>query len=376
MPDMRAWPQTREQRLGEAIDSIGATGLQSRGARGWIGTPMAMRIAAALAAALVAQAWFALADISAGLPLVREQPARLDASAWIQTAIAFSVSALFVAALVAARSRSSPFERVSTQRSALAVGSAVLLLALAATLLVVFEPTAFHDAAQEDRALEWVSAGLLFAGAVGLAAAALRHCAGLERLVAIGLALALFLLGMEEISWMQRVFGFATPGPLAAANWQGEFNLHNIQTDLSEFAYYVGAGLFLVVLPLVGELLSPTLRAHRMASILPGRMVAAVAAPAAIFTYGQWDLFAMQCVTMLTLAVLAAFAQSARRRGDRAESLVYLLWLIGVAGGQALMLAYGSALIDVPDPTEYREFFIAAGFAAYGWTVARSAWRA
>jgi hypothetical protein len=39
-----------------------------------------------------------------------------------------------------------------------------------------------------------------------------------------------FFVGFgEEISWGQRIFGFDTPGPVAAVNVQEEFNLHNIE---------------------------------------------------------------------------------------------------------------------------------------------------
>ena len=42
------------------------------------------------------------------------------------------------------------------------------------------------------------------------------------------LALALFLGAGEEISWGQRLLGFATPQALASVNAQQEFNIHNL----------------------------------------------------------------------------------------------------------------------------------------------------
>ncbi|GJM43521.1 MAG: hypothetical protein DHS20C21_03630 [Gemmatimonadota bacterium] len=65
---------------------------------------------------------------------------------------------------------------------------------------------------------------------------ALRARAVLARLGERGLsrwfllaAVGLFLLVGEEISWGQRLFGWATPENLAAINRQGETTLHNIQ---------------------------------------------------------------------------------------------------------------------------------------------------
>jgi hypothetical protein len=80
----------------------------------------------------------------------------------------------------------------------------------------------------------------------------------------------LFVIGMEEISWGQRLFGFATPERLAEANWQAEFNFHNVQTDLSETVYYFGAGIFLIVLPLLRDLVPVSVASHRWLTLRPG----------------------------------------------------------------------------------------------------------
>ena len=42
-------------------------------------------------------------------------------------------------------------------------------------------------------------------------------------------ALALFIVGMEEVSYFQRVIQFETPESFVG-NMQGEFNLHNFNT--------------------------------------------------------------------------------------------------------------------------------------------------
>ena len=42
------------------------------------------------------------------------------------------------------------------------------------------------------------------------------------------LAVGLFIIGMEEISWGQRIFNIETPSVLEAHNWKGEMNLHNV----------------------------------------------------------------------------------------------------------------------------------------------------
>jgi hypothetical protein len=44
-----------------------------------------------------------------------------------------------------------------------------------------------------------------------------------------------------------------------------------------------------------------------------------------------------------------------------------------VACGQSLFLAFGPTLVDIPDATEYKEFFIGLGFAWYAGSVFRNA---
>ena len=65
----------------------------------------------------------------------------------------------------------------------------------------------------------------------------------------------LVVLG-EEISWGQRIFGFATPEGLAAVNYQREFNFHNLDfvrehlTDSSTSV--LKANLFSLVMMIIG----------------------------------------------------------------------------------------------------------------------------
>jgi hypothetical protein len=167
---------------------------------------------------------------------------------------------------------------------------------------------------------------------------------------------------MEEISWMQRVFGYATPEAVAQHNWQAEFNLHNFQTDLAELLFYFGTGLFLVVLPLVGEALPSWQPVKRFARFIPGRFTAAMAAPMMLFTYGQWNLLPIQLLWFASLFVLAAFARTARTGLERA---LFIGMAVAVAAGEAVFLVQGHILIDVPDATEFKELFVGIGLACF-----------
>ena len=213
-----------------------------------------------------------------------------------------------------------------------AAALAVLAVAGACTLLFVVDPAWFGAGALEDSPVEWLSA-LLLLGASGLFANLLigrlrggARLASWACLPPLLFALVLFVMGMEEISWLQRVIGFDTPAELARANMQQEFNLHNVHTDLSENVYYIGAGTFLILLPFLRDAL-PGARGTLgwIDHYIPGRWVAAVAAPLSIFNYGMWNVIPMQMTMMLTVLVCLVYAHAAQVRGARAEARLFAL---------------------------------------------------
>ncbi len=338
--------------------------------RGWLASAPALRLGVVLLLAAAGLAGFTLYEsVALGWPLGREEMARFDAYHLLRTVFAAGAAALLAVAVTAARARDCALNLARLDTAATLAAASVMMVALAAVGLLAANPASFHAFAQEDTPLEWASALLLLVASALFALNFARELARRRSVPALALAgllaAAFFVLGMEEISWMQRIFGFGTPEPLAEVNWQAEFNLHNIQTDLSELVYYAGAGLFLSALPLVREALAPALARHRLAAFVPGRGVAAVAAPAAIFTFGQWNLLPVQLASWLTLAVLVAFAYAARRRGEGREALLFAALAAAVAAGQALVLAGGAAMTDLPDASEYKELFLALGFACY-----------
>jgi hypothetical protein len=308
------------------------------------------------------------------LPMVREEPPTFTLFGLGVSAFAVCVAGLLVAALVRGRAWSCAYDREGATRLELGIGLASLAAALAGTALFLASPAAFHAVAQEDRPLEWSTALLLLAASSLLGLHAARHRrAPLVALCAALLCVALFLVGMEEISWGQRLFGFATPEGLAEMNWQHEFNFHNVQTDLSETVYYFGAGVFLLGLPLLRDILPDSWLAHPLLALAPRRSVALVSAPIAIFNYGHWDLLPIKLTIALGFWAMVAWTFTARRRGHAGEGLVLAAAAAAVLVGQGLFLAFGYTQSDVPDASEYKELFIALGFAWYAAQTAMSA---
>lgn len=301
-----------------------------------------------------------------GLPMLREEAAGFAIYQQLQMLFSAGLAALLVGALIRARAKPCPLDSEQSGAIDLASGLFSIAAAAAATIFFLVQPARFHAFAQEDRPLEWASALLLLGAGGYLAVQALRRRREPVMAAAAGaLALALVVIAMEEISWGQRLFGFSTPERLAEMNWQAEFNFHNVQTDLSETVYYGGAGLFLILLPLLRDLLPAHVATHPWFALVPRRGVALVSAPIAIFNFGHWNLLSIQLTVMLAFFALLGWWHAAVARGDRKEGWIFLIAANAVLVGQILFLAYGSAMLDLPDATEYKEFFIALGFAWY-----------
>ncbi len=116
-------------------------------------------------------------------------------------------------------------------------------------------PSAFIRATDEDGPIEWLQVLILLATAALFCLAAIRLWGRSARFVAIVLMIAAvgaMAVAGEEISWGQRLIGFATPVELEDINYQGEANLHNIGAldNLVKFTH-IGAGLYGTVLPLL-----------------------------------------------------------------------------------------------------------------------------
>lgn len=106
-----------------------------------------------------------------------------------------------------------------------------LVTLLATNLLSIY--VASHGSADlsfifyEDGVLESLSAIFYFATA-GIFIFGFKNRPAPLRFWCLFFAVLMFLVGGEEISWGQRLFGIATPESLSNVNLQDEFNIHNI----------------------------------------------------------------------------------------------------------------------------------------------------
>ena len=254
-----------------------------------------------------------------------------------------------------------------------AVLTSLLMLAFFVAVFLV-SPGAFNALSLEDGSVEWVSALLPIAASLLLTWRGVwllldrqgRGKGGWTGMILLLSAALLFVLGMEEISWMQRVFGIATPEALKS-NIQGEINFHNFATNQIGAAHKIIGFVVLILLPF----LNIVLPLAGVTELMPGRAVVLVSAPLAAFNYNGWDSLLFQATTYLTLAIVVYLACLAWREKRRAEAMFCVLLAASIAGAQGLFLTLGDRFVRIWDVTEYKELFIALGL--FVWAV--ETWR-
>lgn len=96
---------------------------------------------------------------------------------------------------------------------------------------------------KEDGILEDITVLLAFTSSCILLYIAWLYRFNKRGVFVLMLALVLFLFGMEEISWGQRIFGWKTSQLMQAVNEQQENNLHNLFNEYFDIGYLVVCSL-------------------------------------------------------------------------------------------------------------------------------------
>ena len=106
--------------------------------------------------------------------------------------------------------------------------------------LLVADPWTFHKLSREDYWVENLTAVWFLLASLLLFATALVERSFFRRCVYILGGMAMVFVAGEEISWGQRIFGFATPDFLIRLNQQEEFTVHNIVNGMFEIIWLNG----------------------------------------------------------------------------------------------------------------------------------------
>jgi NADH:ubiquinone oxidoreductase subunit 3 (subunit A) len=249
-------------------------------------------------------------------------------------------------------------------RFSFAIAAACVAGTVAATLVLVGDPALFYRLAREDSVFEWTSALLLFAGSIMMLVASSRligqggHSVGV---VALLLSLLLFLTAMEEISWLQRQIGFATPEVLQQRNEQGEANVHNLATGLSENIYYAGAYLLVVFGPSLAFLFAPRGPLASFARLLPSRYALLAGALSTGFCYEMWNVFWLQFAFFYAVLLLGGIAGESFRIGRWRDGLLFSCAGVALVACHLIVLGAGNTMVRPWDDSEFKELLIAAG---------------
>lgn len=129
------------------------------------------------------------------------------------------------------------------------IGPALLFLGI-----FLSNPALFYMLASEDQAVENISVmfNFLTMGIFISAAFVVWQRSKLLMALNLGMAVVFFVLGMEEISWFQRVFDIKPEG-IFQQNIQKETNLHNFATNQVELLFYFLAFVGFVMVPFIND---------------------------------------------------------------------------------------------------------------------------
>jgi len=288
--------------------------------------------------------------------------------------VAFLLSLVFVAGVYRLSEPEAPFHVARLPAGKRKAAWMMLAAATVCLLLFGVSPQLFYEIALEDRPLEWASALLPLVSSLAFAYAFYRILTAEQRdtrrsvslVLAALFALTLFVIGMEEISWMQRIFNIETPAAFAG-NQQQEMNLHNMHSILFGNAHKLAMIFGLIVLPFLVDTAPKNALFDSIRDFLPGRFVLIVSAPFMAFNYNGWNMFLTPLTVALAVLILLYYARAAHERGDRAERRLFRALASFVVIAQTLFLAAGHTFVRPWDTSEYGELFMAIGLALFTW---------
>ncbi|KAA3640210.1 MAG: hypothetical protein DWQ02_02355 [Bacteroidetes bacterium] len=115
-----------------------------------------------------------------------------------------------------------------------------ILIGISIILMFVnYELDITKNAFREDGLLENLTVIFTFLAMFILIFLGIKETKRIARIFLFLLAFGIFLFGMEEISWGQRIFGWETPEALKTINRQEESNLHNIFNEFLNVLYAI-----------------------------------------------------------------------------------------------------------------------------------------
>ena len=271
-------------------------------------------------------------------------------------------SFLFVYSITAQEKTSTGSATPQLLKAATLVSLGLTVLSL---LIFAMSYNLFHDFVKEDGIIENASAILFFISSA--LALILLFKTKADKIVLGLISLVFFVIGMEEISWMQRVLDIETPQSFSG-NIQKEMNFHNFNTDLMEILYYGGAFVALVLAPFIHRntaffsSIFEKIKMARLNLFIPGYASLLAIAPAMGLNYDMWNIPFTQIALYLTVFILLF---EASREPDRTNKFLYQATALTCIVTQIAFLILGHNQIRLWDVTELKEIYFPLACAVY-----------
>ena len=243
---------------------------------------------------------------------------------------------------------------------------------IAAGFVLVFLADAelFYELSLEDRSVETFSAILAIGASLfsfSLAYYLARSDWRSHRWTVAGavvLSIVCLLIGVEEISWGQRILDLDTPEGILQLSERDEINVHNMATAFFEISYYFGLFLFFIAAPLLHERTRLFDRAS-LALFVPTWTSALVVAPAFGFNYVFWNLAFTQVAFWFTLCFLVWHLMRLSRLPNSGACFATAGTLAVFLFAQIAFLVHGDNFVRPWDATEYKELILPLGLVVY-----------
>lgn len=257
------------------------------------------------------------------------------------------------------------------------VSVVIPILVLSVAILAIIKPTTMDWIAQEDNIVEIVSAGALLTAAliafIFSISVAKKYSSLILTISVVLIGILFFVIGMEEISWMQRILNVESNEFFLANNAQFETNFHNFATHFSEAAYYTGAFIFLSLLPFfhkyIDKLFSKNNVAAQLRTLLPSSWLFVPFAAVSGLSYAAYAMVGTILTLFVCMWLIHYIAWPLNLDTNKSQHITYfsLLSLVSIVVAYItfMYLDYSALGVRYWVASEYREMFIGAGLLVY-----------
>ena len=242
----------------------------------------------------------------------------------------------------------------------------VLFISSFFVFLYSVTPKYFHIISYEDGPIELASAFFLFISSIIFFVLWVRcFFVGVVPKITqysfLIFSFLFFIICMEEISWFQRVADIETP-VYFENNIQKEMNFHNFFTHSSEYIYYIGSFVFLVLFPFFKLVFNEKIKdSSFIQTMTPQYLLIPIGFVMCSYNYDMWNSTIIQITFFSSLLLSIIIVQLYTKKN---QIILYSVIIILVTT-QIIFLIPPNNYDRLHEIKEFKEFFISFGFLIY-----------